>query len=159
LAPNRPKEYRLPPSLKEKLLYDITSYPIHDESVLVVGGGDTAAEYVQYLSRDGNRVTLSYRKADFSRLNQQNLGALLAMENRNEVEILRTSSIKEVADEAGRPRVVFSEPEHPVRTFDRVIYALGGTTPTNFLRTLGIAFNEQGPISMKPAPRMSRAST
>jgi len=37
-------------------------------------------------------------------------------------------------------------PEFPIRTFDRVIYALGGTTPTNFLRTLGIDFNDQGPI-------------
>ena len=41
---------------------------------------------------------------------------------------------------------MFNEPEFPTRAFDRVIYALGGTTPTNFLRTLGIAFNDQGPI-------------
>jgi thioredoxin reductase (NADPH) len=26
-----------------------------------------------------------------------------------------------------------------------VIFALGGTTPTNFLHTLGITFNEDGP--------------
>src|SRR3984893_1913015 len=44
------------------------------------------------------------------------------------------------------PRVVFNEPEFPARTFGRVIHALGGTTPTNFLRTLGISFNDQGPI-------------
>ena len=56
------------------------------------------------------------------------------------------SNIKQVEDETGRPRVVFHEPEFPTRAFDRVIYALGGTTPTNFLRTLGIAFNDQGPI-------------
>jgi thioredoxin reductase (NADPH) len=29
---------------------------------------------------------------------------------------------------------------------DRVIFALGGTTPTNFLHTLGIAFNDDGPV-------------
>jgi thioredoxin reductase (NADPH) len=68
------------------------------------------------------------------------------MEERNEVEILRASNIKQVEDEGGRPRVVFVEPEFSTRTFDRVIYALGGTTPTNFLRTLGIAFNDQGPV-------------
>src|SRR6185312_14866311 len=67
--PNKPKEYRLPPSLREKLLFDMTSYLIQNEDVLVVGGGDTAAEYVQYLHGQGNRVTLSYRKADFNRLN------------------------------------------------------------------------------------------
>jgi thioredoxin reductase (NADPH) len=144
--PNKPKEFQLPPSLKERLLFDMTSQPIQSEDVLVVGGGDTAAEYVQYLPRQGNRVTLSYRKADFTRLNQQNHEALLAMEKRGEVEILRSSNIKEIKDEIGRPRITFAEAEHPNRIFDRVIFALGGTTPTNFLHTLGIAFNTDGPV-------------
>ena len=144
--PNKPKEYRLLPSLKERLLFDMTSYPIQNEDVLVVGGGDTAAEYVQYLHRQGNRVALSYRKADFTRLSQQNLNALRAMEERSEVEILRSSNIKEIEDEAGRPRVIFNEPEHSPRILDRIIFALGGTTPTNFLHTLGIAFNTDGPV-------------
>jgi thioredoxin reductase (NADPH) len=144
--PNKPKEYRLLPSLKERLLFDMTSHPIRNEDVLVVGGGDTAAEYVQYLRAQINRVTLSYRQAQFTRLSKQSYDTLFAMENRKEVEILRGSNIKQVEDEVGRPRVVFKEPEFPTRAFDRVIYALGGTTPTNFLRTLGITFNDQGPI-------------
>jgi thioredoxin reductase (NADPH) len=144
--PNKPKEYRLPPSLKERLLFDMTSQEIQNEAVLVVGGGDTAAEYVQYLRQQDNRITLSYRKADFTRLNQQNHDALLAMEERGEVEILRNSNVKEIEDEAGRPRISFVEPDHPARLFDRVIFALGGTTPTNFLHTLGITFNGDGPV-------------
>lgn len=144
--PNKPKEYRLPPSLKEKLLFDMTSYAIQDEDVLVVGGGDTAAEYVQYLRQQGNRVTLSYRKADFTRLNKQNRDVLLATEKRSEVEILRSSNIKEIRDEAGRPGIIFVEAEHPTRIFDRVIFALGGTTPTNFLHTLGVALDADGPV-------------
>src|SRR5678815_3944191 len=141
---NKPKEYRLPPSLKERLLFDMTSFQIQNEDVLVVGGGDTAAEYVQYLRPQGNRVALSYRKADFTRLNQQNHHALLAMEQRGEVEIIRNSNIKEIEDEAGRPRISFVEAEQPARLLDRVIFALGGSTPTNFLHTLGIAFNGDG---------------
>src|SRR5216684_3384765 len=96
--PNKPKEYRLPPSLKERLLFDMTSQAIQNEVVLVVGGGDTAAEYVQYLRMPGHQITLSYRKADFTRLNQENLDALLAMEKAGEVEILRSSNIKEIED-------------------------------------------------------------
>jgi thioredoxin reductase (NADPH) len=144
--PNKPKEFKLPPSLKERLLFDMTSQAIQSEEVLVVGGGDTAAEYVQYLRQQDNRVTLSYRKADFTRLNQQNHDALLAMEERSEVEILRSSTIKEITDEAGRPRITFNEPAHSARVVDRVIFALGGTTPSNFLHTLGIAFNAEGPV-------------
>jgi thioredoxin reductase (NADPH) len=124
----------------------MTSQPIQNEAVLVVGGGDTAAEYVQYLRQQGNRITLSYRKADFTRLNQQNHDSLLRTEERGEVEILRSSNIKEIEDEAGRPRIIFAEAEHPARLFDRVIFALGGTTPTNFLHTLGITFNGDGPV-------------
>src|SRR5258706_1251695 len=133
--PNKPKDYRLVPSLKERLLFDMTSHPIQNEDVLVVGGGDTAAEYVQYLLAQLNRVALSYRQAQFTRLSKQNRDTLFAMEERKVVEILRGSNIKRIEAEAGRPRVVFNEPEFPTRTFERVIYSLGGTTPTNFLRT------------------------
>jgi thioredoxin reductase (NADPH) len=47
---------------------------------------------------------------------------------------------------AGRPRISFAEPEHTARTLDRVVFAPGGTTPTNFLQTLGIAVNGDGPV-------------
>ena len=144
--PNKPKEYQLPSSLKQRLLFDITSQVIQQEDVLVVGGGDTAAEYVEHLYKQGNRVTLSYRQAEFARLNEQNRASLLAMEQRKEVEILRRSNIKQIENEDGRPHVIFIEEEYRPRTFDRVVYALGGTTPTNFLKMLGIAFDDRGPI-------------
>jgi thioredoxin reductase (NADPH) len=144
--PNKPAEYPLPPSLKARLLFDITSNRIENENVLVVGGGDTAAEYVENLFRQNNTVTLSYRKAEFARLNERNGSLLQGMEQRKEVRILRSSNIGKIEDNAGRPRVYFNEDHFPTETFDRVIYALGGTTPSNFLRTLGIAFNEIGPM-------------
>lgn len=144
--PNKPQAYRLPATLKERLLFDMTSYLIEHENVLVVGGGDTAAEYVQYLYQQGNRVTLSYRQAEFTRLNEQNRATLFAMEQRKEVEILRRSNIQQIENEADRPRVIFNEADYRPRSFDRVIYALGGTTPTNFLKTLGIAFDDRGPV-------------
>jgi thioredoxin reductase (NADPH) len=144
--PNKPKEYRFPPGLKERLLFDITSQRIEGEDVLVVGGGDTAAEYVEYLRKQGNRVTLSYRSSEFKRLNGQNGATLLGMEERGEVLILRGSNITEVETDAGRPRAVFKEEQYMACTFDRVVYALGGTTPTNFLRMLGIKFTDEGPV-------------
>jgi thioredoxin reductase (NADPH) len=144
--PNKPKEYSLPALLKDRLLFDITSRQIENENVLVVGGGDSAAEYVEYVYKQHNRVTLSYRQAEFTRLNERNGVTLLGMEQRSEVGVLRMSNIVKIEDDAGRPRVVFKEESYPPRTFDRVVYALGGSTPSNFLRTLGIQFNEEGPI-------------
>src|SRR5260370_36951830 len=87
--PNKPKEYRLLPSLKERLLFDMTSLPIEKEDVLVVGGGDTAAEYVQYLHAQVNRVSLSYRQTELTRLSNHNPDTLLALAKRKVVEILR----------------------------------------------------------------------
>jgi thioredoxin reductase (NADPH) len=68
------------------------------------------------------------------------------MEQRAEVTILRSSNVVRVMDDAGRPRVVFKEDQYPPKTFDRVVYALGGTSPANLLRILGIEFNDEGPI-------------
>src|SRR5258708_31598562 len=106
--PNKPKEYRLLPSLKERLLFDMTSLPIEKEDVLVVGGGDTAAEYVQYLHAQVNRVSLSYRQTEFTRLSNHNHDTLFAMEKRKEVEILRGSNIKQVKDEQRGPQALFN---------------------------------------------------
>lgn len=143
--PNKPKDYRLPTSLKDRLMFDITSRRIENEEVLIVGGGDTASEYVQHLFQQNNRVTLSYRQQEFKRLNGQNLATLMAMEQRGEVSILRGSNIVKVEEDGGRPRAVFKEEQYPARTFDSIVYALGGTTPVNFLRTLGIAFEGDKP--------------
>jgi len=79
-------------------------------------------------------------------LNDQNRTALFSLEQNKEVEILRSTNILRIDDDKSRPQVVFQEDAVTPRTFERVIYALGGTTPTNFLRTLGIAFNDEGPI-------------
>ena len=126
--------------------FDITSVELKAQDCLVVGGGDTAAEYCQYLAQQGNRVTLSYRRTEFSRLNRVNHESLMAMEARVQVEILRGSNISKLEDEDGRPRVSFLETDLPARVFDHVIYSLGGTTPTNFLKTIGIDFAGDAPV-------------
>ncbi len=120
--PNKPKDYRLPPSLKDRLMFDITTRRIENEQVLIVGGGDTASEYVQHLFQQHNRVTLSYRQQEFTRLNEGNLAALMAMEHRSEVSILLGSNIVELQDDSGRPRVIFKEEQNQARTFDSIVY-------------------------------------
>jgi thioredoxin reductase (NADPH) len=143
--PNKP-EYRIPATLTKRIHYDITTVALKDEACLVVGGGDTASEYCQFLVQQGNRVMLSYRRKEFARLNPVNLESLLALEARGQTRILRGSNIKSLEDEGGRPRAVFEETEHPAQTFDRIIYALGGTTPVNFLKAVGIKFEGEVPV-------------
>ena len=144
--PNKPG-YRIPVKLNKRIHYDLTSAVLENEECLVVGGGDTASEYCQYLVEHGNRVTLSYRQTTFSRLNRVNYESLMALEQRGQVNILRGNNIKQVEeDEAGRARVLFEETAFPPMSFDQIVYALGGTTPTNFLKTIGIAFAGTEPV-------------
>jgi thioredoxin reductase (NADPH) len=142
--PNKP-DYPLPRTLKNRLLFDVTSVPLQDADVLVIGGGDSASEYAQYLVQRGNRVTLSYRRTEFTRMNDINRESLSALTQRGEVTLLLGSTIEKVTDEEGRVQVHYREPSFPTRTHDYVVYALGGSTPENFLKTSGIAFNGDSP--------------
>lgn len=142
--PNKP-EYRLPPSLKSRILFDLTSAPVKNSEVLVVGGGDSASEYCQYLVQQHNRVTLSYRKREFSRMNEINHKSILALVERGQVELQLESNVAKVVDDTGKPQVTYREGRFGVRDFDFIVYALGGTTPTNFLKTIGIEFDGDAP--------------
>jgi thioredoxin reductase (NADPH) len=144
--PNKP-DYRIPVTLNKRIHYDLTSGELENKGCLVVGGGDTASEYCQYLVEHGNRVTLSYRQTEFSRLNRINHESLIALEQRGQITILRGSNIKQVEEAVDkRARVLFEEPAFPAQSFDHIVYALGGTTPTNFLKAAGIAFDGSAPV-------------
>jgi thioredoxin reductase (NADPH) len=51
-----------------------------------------------------------------------------------------------VQDKDQRARVLFEEPMFSPQSFDHIVYALGGTTPTNFLKAAGIAFDGSAPV-------------
>lgn len=143
--PNKP-DYPLPKTLKNRVLFEVTSVAMKNEDILVVGGGDSASEYCQYLCGEGNRVTLSYRKSDFDRMLELNRQSLLALEERARVRIWRSSHIVAMAEDSGRPKVTFSDGGPQPTAFDRVVYALGGSTPQNFLQSIGVKFAEGEPI-------------
>ncbi len=143
--PNKP-DYKIPASLKTRVLFDITETDIRNADVLVVGGGDSASEYAQYLSQKGNTVTLSYRKNEFTRMNDINRLSLLSLEQSGSIRILRGSDINEIRDFNGKPEAVFAEKTNRPSAYDYIIYALGGTTPGNFLKSLGIEFKGDEPV-------------
>ena len=141
--PNKP-EYKIPAVLNERALFDVTSKEIKNSKVLVVGGGDSASEYCQFLSQLENDVTLCYRKIQFSRMNEINLESLTTLSAQNKINLKLNSNITSIEDENGKPKVTFSENEN--ETFDFVVYALGGSTPENFLKLMRIEFDGPDPI-------------
>ena len=73
----------------------------------------------------------------------------MALELRGQVTILRGSNIKELQegqDTNQRVVVLFEEEAFASQSFSHIIYALGGTTPTNFLKSVGIAFEGDAPV-------------
>lgn len=143
--PNKP-DYNIPSEVRDFITYDITTKPLRDSDVLVVGGGDSASEYAQYLAQEGNRVSFSYRKDEFSRMNEINQKSLIALFERKIVTPILKSNITELRPLQDRVEVVFAESEYGARSYQTVVYALGGSTPKNFLSLLGIAFNGEEPV-------------
>ncbi len=142
--PQRPS-YPIPHEIKEKVHFDVTSEEICGKDVVVVGGGDTAAEYCQFLAQQRNRVVLSYRGRELTRPNPINRDSVLALERQDKLTILLESNIAALQTAGERIRVNFRESAVPTLDVDRVIYALGGTTPENFLKSVGIAFDGPSP--------------
>jgi len=142
--PRKP-DYPIPGSLRDKVLYEVTGDGLSGLDVLVVGGGDSASEYAQFLVQEGNTTVLSYRQSEFNRMLPVNREAIEALEERGMLTILRGSNIAAVTDHEGDPHVEFVE-SIPSLVVDRVVYALGGQTPRAFLRQIGIEFDGHQPI-------------
>ncbi|QSZ41529.1 SidA/IucD/PvdA family monooxygenase [Sulfurimonas aquatica] len=137
--PNKP-DYDLPKSLKDRINFNITDCPGH-EDVLVVGGGDSAAEYA-YLIRTDNKVTFTYRRDKITRANPKNTKNLLDSVKEGVIQLKLGVDILSVTDEEGKCRVNFSDNSSLV--YDRIIYALGGSTPKEFLSKTPIVVDEKG---------------
>ena len=143
--PNKPS-YPVPGALRKKVHFDVTSTELRDRHVLVVGGGDSASEYVQYLHQMGNKVTLSYRQSEFKRMNEINRASLNALQQQGKVTILLDSDIESLVAVEDQVGVNFRHEPAGLPRFDDVVYALGGTTPENFLRSIGIEFDGPNPV-------------
>jgi thioredoxin reductase (NADPH) len=144
--PRQPDYYKaIPPILKneKRILFDINSRSFDGAKLLVVGGGDSAAEYAQMLSVK-NDVTLSYRQASFSRLNSINEKITAGMIAERKIRALMPSNIIKIENDNGRPIVEFAEDQYPAEAFDAVLYGLGGMTPVNFLQTAGVELSSKG---------------
>jgi thioredoxin reductase/Fe-S-cluster-containing hydrogenase component 2 len=107
-----------------------------DKNVLVVGGGDSAIESALAVSEAGGNVTLSYRKADFTRPKQQNIEKLEQAEATGQVTVLRQSRVKKIAGDS----VEIFTPDNKEISIqnDAVLSMLGREAPLDFFRRSGM---------------------
>ena len=142
--PNKP-DYKIPASLRACVHFELPAERPTGKRLLVVGGGDSASEAVQYLAQ-GNSVVLSYRGAEFRRMNAINRGSLEDLTSAGRAELWKPTSIVAVeATDDGLCRIRLDEPTHDGAEFDGVYYCLGGASPTHFLQAVGLEFKSKYP--------------
>jgi thioredoxin reductase (NADPH) len=140
--PNKPS-YPIPAQIKPIVYFDVTTNHISKSDVLVVGGGDSASEYVQYLVEKGNNVTFSYRREEITRMNQINMDSLYALAKEGKVTLKLGTDIDSIEPCDGAIKVNFKNDEPLI--FEHIVYALGGTSPKAFLQGTGIKMTKEGP--------------
>lgn len=140
--PNKPS-YAIPPTIRKSVNFNANEAK-NDEKILVVGGGNSAVEYAIDLAQNtqGGSVTLNYRRKEFTRINDINAKELESALSNGRLIGRFGIDIIELSDEDGKVAVKFSDESKEV--FERVIYAIGGATPVDFLKKCGIKTDEKG---------------
>lgn len=148
-------------------LLDAESY--HGRDVLVVGGGDSAIEAALALAEQGdNTVTISYRRAAFSRLKARNEQRIEAAVAAGAVAVLFDTEVEEVTDAGvrlrrkGRTRgngdgehegrggtVTATATDRLELPADSVFVFAGGTPPFPLLEAAGVSFDP----ALRPAEK------
>lgn len=132
-TPNKPS-YKIPLGIRNKVFFNANSI-LSEEKILVVGGGNSAIEYALALL-DSNDVMLNYRRSTFSRINDINNNLLQEAMKNNKLKYKLGVDISSLDESNGKPKVNFMDNETMV--FDKIIYAIGGVAPIDFLKKCNI---------------------
>ena len=134
-----PRKLDVPGEQSAKVAYRLVEPSQYKgQSVLVVGGGDSALEAAIALSEQpGTTVTLSYRSGAFSRVKQKNRNFLAQGQKSGRIQVLLNSNVREILADA-----VVMDVEGETRQLpnDAVIVCAGGQLPTPLLQKIGIQF-------------------
>lgn len=136
--PNKPS-YPLPINLRKKVNFNVNEC-VKGEKILVVGGGNSAVEYAVYLSSI-TPTMLNYRRKEFTRINEENARELESALSKG-LSGKFGIDIESVSDVDSKFIVKFSDGSS--ETFDRIVYAIGGVTPVDFLRKCGVEIDASG---------------
>jgi len=132
-----PRRLEVPGEEQEKVAYRLIDPELYQHAhLLVVGGGDSALEAACDLSEQtGNRVTLSYRRANFSRPKPANKERLQAAVDAGRITLAMESRVERIELD----RVVLREGgEEQVLANDYVFVFAGGVLPTKLLSDCGV---------------------
>jgi len=132
-----PGEYDL--AYRKKLHYRFRGPgTVKGKDLLVVGGGNSAAEAVIALAPD-NHVSLSYRKGDFERLTPKNRTALDELSNAGSIHIMLNCEVLGL-DEEKAHLMIKGQPIE--RKFDEYFILIGFELPVELLNKIGVELKD-----------------
>jgi thioredoxin reductase (NADPH) len=134
-----PRKLEVPGEIKEKVYYRLLEPElIHNQKILIVGGGDSAIEAALMLNDEANEVTISYRAESFSRLKPGNFEKISKNES---IKVQFNSNVIEILDE----KVILSvDANHIIEIPNNIVYIFaGGELPTKFLEKVGIEVSKK----------------
>ena len=128
---------------KEKVAYRLLEPElIHNQKILVIGGGDSAIEAALLLAGEGNDVALSYRGESFSRIKPRNLELINEFSLDGKVEVLLKSVVKEINDNT--VILNLSDENEDIELPNDLVYVFaGGELPTVFLEKIGVRITKK----------------
>jgi thioredoxin reductase (NADPH) len=134
-----PRKLGVPGEELPKVMYRLIEADHYiNKRILVVGGGDSAVEAAMGLAHQvGNKVTLVYRSAQFSRIKERNSQRIAECIKSGKVEVLFNSNPVECKEESVIVDVQGQTREIPN---DYVWIFAGGTPPNDFLKKIGVGF-------------------
>ncbi|MEY8879461.1 MAG: NAD(P)-binding domain-containing protein [Leptothrix sp. (in: b-proteobacteria)] len=134
-----PRKLGVPGEESPKVVYRLTdAVQYAGQSVLVVGGGDSALEAAIALAEEkGTDVTLSYRSAAFSRVKGKNRSRLEALQKSGRIQVLLNSQVTRV--EPDEVHIAEGDRTHTLRN-EAIIVCAGGLPPTPLLQKIGVRF-------------------
>jgi len=135
--PNKPP-YKIPSSIKSNVNHNPFDCRGH-EKILVVGGGDSGVEYACQLTID-NVVTLAIRGDKVDRANDINREMVTRYNNEERLRIRFNADTTSIESYENRIKVNYADGTHTI--YDRIIYALGGTTPVGFLQKSNVEIDD-----------------
>jgi thioredoxin reductase len=135
----RPRKLEIPGEELAKVMYQLVDAQSYThKQLLVVGGGDSAVEAAIGLARQsGNKVYISYRKGQFSRIKAKNQERINELAAKGLVKILFNSEVGHISSRSVTLRLGGEKLELPN---DYVFVHIGGEPPYEFLRKIGLRF-------------------
>jgi len=139
-----PRKLKVPGEDSERVyhrLYSPKKYK--NENILVVGGGNSAVEAAITLSEQ-NKVYLSYRSGEFSRIFKDNEKKLKEQIAAGKIEVIFHSNVTEFGEKEATLQIEEDgKKERRSVRYDHAFVLIGAEVPRKFLKSLGLKMENE----------------